>query len=68
MEKEILSRIGNVNVYGVVSICIFFGFFTGMLIWAFAQKKSHLNKMGALPLDSGELPEKTHGNPPSQKL
>jgi cbb3-type cytochrome oxidase subunit 3 len=54
MEKEILSRIGGVGVYGVISICIFFGFFTGMLVWAFTKKKNYLDKMGSLPLDGGE--------------
>ena len=55
MEKEILSRIDGISIYGIVSICIFFGFFTGMLIWAFLQKKSYLTKMSALPLDGGEV-------------
>jgi cytochrome c oxidase cbb3-type subunit 4 len=54
MEKEILSRVENINVYGIVSISIFFLFFTGMLIWAFAKKKNYLDKMSSLPLDGGE--------------
>jgi hypothetical protein len=54
MEKEILQRIDGIGVYGVISISIFFCFFTGMLVWAFAQKKNYLNKMSALPLDGGE--------------
>ena len=54
MEKEILSRIEGVGIYGVISICIFFGFFTGMLVWAFMKKKNYLDKMGSLPLDGGE--------------
>ena len=54
MEKEILSRVESINVYGVVSISIFFLFFTGMLLWAFTKKKNYLDKMGALPLDGGE--------------
>ena len=60
MEKEILSRIEGISVYGVVSICIFFGFFSGMLVWAFLRKQSYLTKMSALPLDGGEInsPEK----------
>ena len=54
MEKEILARVENINVYGIVSISIFFLFFTGMLIWAFAKKKNYLDKMSALPLDGGD--------------
>ena len=54
MEKEILSRIDGVGIYGVISICLFFSFFIGMLVWAFTKKKNYLEKMGRLPLDGGE--------------
>ena len=54
MEKEILSRIDGVGIYGVISICLFFSFFTGMLVWAFTKKKNYLETMGRLPLDGGE--------------
>ena len=63
MEQKILSGVENINVYGVISICIFFGFFTGMLLWAFVQKKNHLNHMAQLPLDSGERAETSNENP-----
>jgi hypothetical protein len=54
MEQKIISTLQYINVYGILSISIFFGFFTGMLIWAFAQKRNYLNKMSSLPLDAGE--------------
>ena len=60
MFHNILSRMNDINVYGVISICIFFGFFTGMLVWAAVQKKNYLNKMGALPLDGGELKKESN--------
>lgn len=41
-------------MFGIISIVLFFTFFTGMLIWTFCLKKSHLNSMRSLPLDSGE--------------
>ncbi len=44
----------DINTYGIVSILLFFGFFTGMLVWALGLKKNHLNHMGSLPLDGGE--------------
>jgi hypothetical protein len=44
----------GISLYGIVSICIFFGFFTGMLIWTFALKKTYLNHMSEVPLNSGE--------------
>ena len=54
MIKNVLSNIDGVGVYGVISICIFFGFFSGVLLWAGLRKKSYLNQMSALPLNSGE--------------
>ena len=54
MIQNVLNGIEGVGVYGVISICIFFSFFSGMLLWAFMQKKNHLDKMGGLPLDGGE--------------
>ena len=60
MYKEVLESIQGIGLYGVVSICIFFGFFTGMLVWAFGLKKSYINTMGNLPLDGNELPEKSN--------
>ena len=62
MEQKIISSVENINVYGLVSISIFFGFFTGMLIWAFLQKKSYLNHMAQLPLDGGEDAETSNEN------
>lgn len=60
MIRNILCHIDGISLYGVISICIFFGFFTGMLIWAFALKKNYLNKMGALPLDGDGCPENSN--------
>ncbi len=55
MIKNVVEHIGGVGIYGVVSICIFFTFFVGMLIWAVRLKKNYLNSMGELPLDGGEV-------------
>ncbi len=54
MYQNVLKGIDGIGIYGVISICIFFGFFTGMLVWTFLQKKNYLNQMSALPLDGGE--------------
>ncbi|MDR3456692.1 MAG: cbb3-type cytochrome c oxidase subunit 3 [Verrucomicrobiae bacterium] len=54
LAHSILSLAGNINAYGLFSFFLFFGFFTGVLIWAFWLKKNHLNYMGRLPLDGGE--------------
>jgi hypothetical protein len=54
MIKNVLSDIGGVGVYGVISICLFFAVFTGMLIWACRMKKPYLKDMSAMPLNDGE--------------
>ena len=54
MEEKIICSINGVGIYGVVSICIFFAFFTGMLLWAFTQKRNYLDKMGNLPIEQSD--------------
>jgi hypothetical protein len=54
MIKNVLSDIGGVGLYGVISISLFFAVFIGMLIWAFSMKKSFTKKMSACPLHDGE--------------
>ena len=51
---SLLREAENLNVYGLFSFFLFFGFFVGVLVWAFALNKNHLDKMGGLPLDGGE--------------
>ena len=51
---SILRETGGINGYGLFSFLLFFGFFLGVLIWAFALKKNYLNHMGELPLEGGE--------------
>jgi len=53
----------GVGIYGVISICIFVAFFTGMLLWAGTKKKGYLDRMGSLPLDSGEIKSNDQLNP-----
>ena len=57
MIQNVLSRIGGVGMYGVISICLFFAVFIGVLLWTLGLKKSYLNKMRELPLDSAAAPE-----------
>ena len=54
MEEKIICSLNGVWIYGVISICIFFAFFSVMLLWAFARRKNYLDKMGGLPLEGGE--------------
>ncbi len=60
---SLLREAENINAYGLFSFLLFFAFFTGVLIWAFALKKNHLSRMAELPLDGGEKIQPTKFNP-----
>jgi uncharacterized membrane protein YhaH (DUF805 family) len=51
MIKSILTHIGGIENYGIISMSLFVFVFVSMLIWSFCLKKSHLNKMAAAPLE-----------------
>lgn len=68
MEEKIITHMDGVAIYGVISIGIFFVFFSGLLVWAFLRKKSYLDRMGALPLDSGERADDPEKNNQRQTL
>lgn len=54
MIKNVLSDIGGVGLYGVLSICLFFLVFIGALVWTLLQRRSLMESMGDLPLADGE--------------
>lgn len=58
MIKNVLTDIGGVGLYGVISICLFFAVFTGALFLTVRMKKAFADRMSALPLDDGENPAK----------
>jgi cbb3-type cytochrome oxidase subunit 3 len=58
MIQNVLHKIGGVENYGIISLCLFFLVFAGVLIWAFSRKKADLDSAAALPLekDANESP------------
>ena len=58
MIENVMNKLGWVSAFGVISICIFFAFFTGMLLWSVFLKKSYLDSMCKLPLDRDREPER----------
>lgn len=64
MIKSILTHIGGIENFGIISLCLFFLFFTGMLIWAFTLKKPYLKEMADAPLENqseaNSNPENSH--------
>ena len=57
MIENVLSRIGGVGVYGVISICLFFAVFVGVLVWTLCLKPPYLKAMRELPLEGASAPE-----------
>jgi hypothetical protein len=53
---SILKHLGGIEQYGIFSLCLFSSIFAGVLIFAFFQKKTHLDHMSRVPLDEGCLP------------
>lgn len=54
MIENVLRGIGGVGHFGIISICLFFAFFTGMLFWSSRLKQNYLNSMESLPLDEND--------------
>jgi len=51
MIQNILRHLGGIENYGIISLCLFGTVFIGVLIWAFVQKKTHLDYMARVALD-----------------
>ena len=52
MIQSILSHLGGVEHFGIISLFLFCAVFVGVLFWAFLQNKSHLEYMSRVALDS----------------
>ena len=59
MLENVLNKMGGVSMYGIISICLFFAVFTGVLVWTIGLKKHYLEEMRELPLEgsSGQEPD-----------
>ena len=49
-----VSAIGGIDVFGMISICLFVAVFIGVLIWAFTRRSDFMKSMSSLPLEDGE--------------
>jgi len=49
--KGHLESIAGVEVYPIISLLIFFGFFVVLFWWVFTAKKEYINKVSNLPLE-----------------
>lgn len=51
MIQNVLRAMGSIEIYGVISICLFFAVFLAALLFAATRKKPFCKSMSALPLD-----------------
>jgi len=56
MIQNILKHLGGIEHFGIVSLCLFCIVFIGVLVWAFVQKKTHLDYMARVALDAESEP------------
>jgi len=49
--ESVLHSMGGVGVYGIISICLFFAVFIGVLVRTICLKKPYLQAMRELPLE-----------------
>ena len=66
MIRNILTHIGGIENFGLISIGLFFTFFLGMLIWAFGRQRSYLDAMSVLPLERDPQDSLTPATPDSE--
>lgn len=50
MIRNVLSHLGGVGLYGVVSVCLFFGVFSVAVLVALLARRQFLTRMSTLPL------------------
>ena len=59
MIRNNLEAIAGINIYPIISLTIFFVFFSIMLIWVIRADKKYINNMAGMPLENDPA---THPN------
>jgi hypothetical protein len=49
-----LETIAGVGIYPLVSLLVFFLFFSALIIWVFKADKNYINTMKQIPFSSNE--------------
>jgi cytochrome c oxidase cbb3-type subunit IV len=60
MIQNVLRTLGGVEHYGILSLLIFCAVFVGVLLWTCVLKRSHLEQMSRIPLETDPESE-NHG-------
>jgi hypothetical protein len=67
MYKEILRSIAGIEVFPMISLCLFVAIFAVMLIRTSRIDAARLDQLARLPLDGDEA-ESSHANPSGAQL
>lgn len=55
--RNYLESITGVGIYPIITLLIFFIFFTVLALWVLKSKKQHYNTISNLPLENGDTAE-----------
>jgi len=53
--RNYLENIAGVGIYPVITLIMFFLFFTVLTIWVIRARKNHYTDISNLPLNGGEI-------------
>lgn len=63
MYKQVLNSISNIEVFPIISLVVFVGFFALLILKVSLSKKEWLNQMSAMPLEDEEvIQERNHSS------
>ena len=55
--KHHMTSMDGIEIYPIISLCIFFLFFTGLTIYTMSMKKSFVTEMSNVPLEDDTEPQ-----------
>lgn len=47
-----MDSISGIEIYPIISILIFFTFFTVMIVWVMKADKNYMEEMGEMPIEN----------------
>lgn len=53
MIQNVIRDMGGIAIFGVISVCLFFGVFVSAAIFAFTRERIVCERLSALPLEDG---------------
>ena len=63
MYRNVMESIAGIGIYPIISLLMFFLFFTAILIWIFRADRKWLQEMSQLPLEESDASEINHQSP-----